>query len=102
MVITLVKNGSPDMIPTPFDGNFDEKKDEIPPGICRPHVLQIFQYWGFGVDIKHKNDHKCAPTGSPWVRIWHVPYYHIPKYFVIPKGSQFSVNSRFLKVFGGS
>ena len=32
MVTTRVKNKSPDMILTPFDGNFDEKKDEIPPG----------------------------------------------------------------------
>ena len=36
MVITGVKNGSPDMILTPFDGKFDEKKDEIPPGVHRP------------------------------------------------------------------
>ena len=30
MVITRVKNGSPDMILAAFDGKFDEKKDEIP------------------------------------------------------------------------
>ena len=36
MVITGVKNGSPDMIPTPFDGKFNQKKDEIPPGGHRP------------------------------------------------------------------
>ena len=36
MVITGVKNGSPDMILTAFDGKFDEKKDEIPPRACRP------------------------------------------------------------------
>ena len=47
MVITRVKNKSLDMILTPFDGNFDEKKDEIPPGICRPHMLQNIQrIWG--------------------------------------------------------
>ena len=40
IVITRIKNGSPDMILTPFDRKFDEKKDEIPPGICRPHLLQ--------------------------------------------------------------
>ena len=40
MVITRVKNRSPDMILTPFDGKFDEKKNEIPFGICRPHMLQ--------------------------------------------------------------
>ena len=36
MVIVGVKNGSPDMILTAFDGKFDEKKHEIPPGACRP------------------------------------------------------------------
>ena len=36
MVITGVKNGSPDMILTAFDGKFHEKKDDIPPGACRP------------------------------------------------------------------
>ena len=35
MVITGVENGSPDMILTAFDGKFDEKKDEIPPGAFR-------------------------------------------------------------------
>ena len=38
---------SPDMIPTAFEGKFDETKDEIPPGICRPHLLHFFQYWEF-------------------------------------------------------
>ena len=36
MVITRTKNGSPDMILTPFDGKFYEKKHELPPGSCRP------------------------------------------------------------------
>jgi len=36
MVITRVKNRSPDMILTAFDGKFHEKKDEIPPKACRP------------------------------------------------------------------
>ena len=47
IVITGVKNWSPDMILTAFDGKFDENKDEIPPGICRPHMLQNIQYWEF-------------------------------------------------------
>ena len=47
MVITRVKNRSPDMIPTAFEGKSDEKKDGIPPGICRPHMLQNIQYWEF-------------------------------------------------------
>ena len=46
MVITGVENGSPDMIPVAFDRKFDEKKDEIPPGIYRPHIFEIYQYWG--------------------------------------------------------
>ena len=36
MVVTRDKNGSPDMVLTPFDGKFHEKKDETPPGACRP------------------------------------------------------------------
>ena len=36
MVITGVKNGSPDMILTTFEGKFDEKKDGLPPGVHRP------------------------------------------------------------------
>ena len=44
MVITRVENGSPDMIPVAFDRKFDEKKDEIPPRIYRPHILESFQY----------------------------------------------------------
>ena len=44
MVITGVENWSPDMIPVAFDGKFDEKKDDIPPGICRPRILQMIQY----------------------------------------------------------
>ena len=46
MVITGVENWSPDMIPVAFEGKFHEKFDEIPPGIYRPHILQIIQYWG--------------------------------------------------------
>ena len=36
MVITRAKNKSPDMILTPFDVKFHEKKDELPPKACRP------------------------------------------------------------------
>ena len=45
MVISEIKNGSPDTILVAFEGKFDEKKDEIPPGICRPHMIDFFQYW---------------------------------------------------------
>ena len=46
MVITRIKNGSPDMILTAFDRKFDEKRDEIPPGIYRLHIFEIYQNWG--------------------------------------------------------
>ena len=36
MLRTNVKNVSPDMILTAFDGKFQEKKDELPPKACRP------------------------------------------------------------------
>ena len=36
MVITRVKNGSPDMILTAFDVKFHDQQNEIPPEACRP------------------------------------------------------------------
>ena len=45
MVITGIENRSPDMIPVAFERKFDETKNEIPPGICRPHMFEIYQYW---------------------------------------------------------
>ena len=36
MVITRVKSRSPDMIPTAFEGKFDENKYGMPHGDCRP------------------------------------------------------------------
>ena len=47
MVITGVENGSPDMIPVAFERKFDELLKEIPPGIYRDHIIEIFQYWGW-------------------------------------------------------
>ena len=47
MVITAVENWSPGMIPVAIDRKFDELKDEIPPGIYRPHIVEIFQHWGW-------------------------------------------------------
>ena len=52
MVITGVENWSPEMIPVAFDRKFDETKDEIPPGIYRPHMLQINQYRELTGDTK--------------------------------------------------
>ena len=47
MVITGVKNLSPDMIPVAFDGKFDELLNGIPRGIYRLHIVEFFQYWGW-------------------------------------------------------
>ena len=63
MVINGVENGSPDMNLVSFDGKFDDKKDEIPLGICRPHMLQIFNIGNLRVDIKHKNVINGVPGG---------------------------------------
>ena len=46
MVITWVKNVSPDMILTAFDRKFHEKKDEIPPGACRPPYASNYSILG--------------------------------------------------------
>ena len=46
MVITRVENGSPNMIPVAFERKFDEKKDDIPPGIYRPHIFEIYPILG--------------------------------------------------------
>ena len=73
MVITRVENWSPDMIPVAFDRKFDETKDEIPPGIYRPHMLQINQYRELTGDTKHKNGHNSGHMGSPMARILHAP-----------------------------
>ena len=45
MVIIGVENWFPDMILVAFERKFDEKKDDIPPGICRPHIFEIYQDW---------------------------------------------------------
>ena len=74
IVITGVKNGSPGMIPVAFERKFDEKKDEIPPSIYRPHIADFFSILGMaGLTKKHKNCHKYDHMGSPMDRIWHVP-----------------------------
>ena len=47
MVITGVENWSSDMIPVAFDRKFDELLNEIPLGIYRDHMVEIFQCWGW-------------------------------------------------------
>ena len=69
MVITGFENWFPDMIPVAFEGKFDEKFDEIPPGIYRPHVLHFFNIGDGRTDINPKNRHKCGHMGSPMARI---------------------------------
>ena len=53
MVITRLKNGSPDMILTAFDGKFDETKDELPPEAHRPLKR-----------LKHKQCRTSGPSQS--------------------------------------
>ena len=89
MVITRVKNASPDMILTAFGGKFDEKKDEILPGVVDLTYIKLFNIGSSRTDIKHKNGHKWGPRGSPMAIFWHAPDYHIPKGFFKPKGPQF-------------
>ena len=44
MVITRETNGSSDMILTAFEGKFDEKKDEIPPGAVDLRIHRNIEY----------------------------------------------------------
>ena len=68
IVITRVKNGSPDMILTPFDGKFYEKKDEIPPGAHRPPYASKFSILGvWGLTKKTKIVITRVPGGPPWL-----------------------------------
>ena len=52
MVITGVENWSPDMIPVAFERKFDELLNEIPPGIYRPHIVEIFNIGELTGDTK--------------------------------------------------
>ena len=60
----LGPKGSPDMIPSAFDVKFDEKKDEIPPGACRPSKKQkknnVEQ-----VDPQKVEKQLCRKSGPP-------------------------------------
>ena len=40
------------MIPVAFEGKFDEKKDEMHPGIYRPHIIEFFNIGNGRTDIK--------------------------------------------------
>ena len=64
MVITGVKKGSPDMILTAFDGKFDEKKDEIPPGACRP-PNKLKKNNVDKVDHQKVEKKQCRKSGPP-------------------------------------
>ena len=46
MVLTRVKNESPDMILTTLDRKFHKKKDEIPPGACKPPYTSNYSILG--------------------------------------------------------
>ena len=64
MVITAFKNGSPDMILTAFDGKLDEKKDEIPPGACRP-PNKVKKHNVDKVDHQKVEKQLCRKSGPP-------------------------------------
>ena len=74
MVITGVKNGSPDKILTAFAGKFNEKKDEITPGACRPPNKLKKEQW---VKVDHHSVEKnnVEKVGPPkvekkqWVKV---------------------------------
>ena len=63
MVITVVKNESPDMILVTFDEKFNKKKDEIPPGVVDLIYFKLFNIGNWRTDIKHKNNHNSGPRG---------------------------------------
>ena len=93
MVITQVRNASPDMILTAFDVKFHEKQDELPPEVCRPFKKPEKNYVE-QVDPKKVEKKQCRTSGPPksrkktmskkWVQIYsYIPsytsiYLHIP------------------------
>ena len=94
MVLTRDTNRSPDMILTAFDVKFREKKDEIPPGACKPSKKQNKN----NVEkvnpqkVKQNNVGKVDPQqtckktmSSKWVHIFLYTfiYLHIPPYTFI-------------------
>ena len=62
-------------------GNFMRNKMRYLLGFVDLICFKIFNIGNLRVDIKHKSGDKWNPRGSPWVRIWHAPSYHIPKHF---------------------
>ena len=64
MVITRVKNRSPDMILTALDGKFHEKKDEISPKACRPPKT-VKKNNVEKVDTQKVEKKQCRQRGSP-------------------------------------
>ena len=73
MVITQVKDGSPDMILTAFEGNLIRKKMGYLPGFVDLICFNIFNIRNLSADIKGENCHNSGPKGFPMARIWHVP-----------------------------
>ena len=64
MVISGIKNGSPDMFLTAIDRKFDEKKDEIPPGACRP-PNKLKKNNVDKVDHQKVEKKQCRKSGPP-------------------------------------
>ena len=59
IVITGVKNGSPNMIPVAFERKFDEKKEmRYLPGFVELICFKFFNIGDGRTDINPKNGHK--------------------------------------------
>ena len=73
MVIARIKNGSPDMSPTAFEGKNDENKMRYLPGFIDLIYFKLFSIGDGRIDKKHKNGAKFDHMGSPRARILHAP-----------------------------
>ena len=68
MVITRVKNGSPDIILTAFDGKFHGQKDELPPKAFRPPKTLLkttLRKWPPKKLKKNNADKEGPPSARP-------------------------------------
>ena len=63
-----------------------------PKYLCIPsYTLIYFKISNIGkmrLDVRPKNDHNSGLRASPSARIWHAPFYHIPRGFAMPEAAQ--------------
>ena len=80
MIISLVKNASPDMILTAFDVKIHEKNDEIPPEACRAlkkHKKRQCRQSGPNKKLKKINVEKVSSYMLIYLHYTFI-YLHIP------------------------